>query len=209
MPSRRARRGAGVDGEQPVGIELAARHLDALHAGSRRRAARAAGCRRRGPAARRCRSRWRSAGGSPRTRAEQRAALLLVHQRDQRVADLDAERIDGRWRARARPAAAPRRGLLVGVGLAGRLAVRRRPPPPSIAATTRNGSFGQAGDQRRARRARRPPIASGRARASSWPATSSPRFDSDAARVVIRPPDIETSSAGIAVTRPSPTVRMV
>ncbi len=27
--------------------------------------------------------------------------------------------------------------------------------------------------------------------------------------MVIRPPDIETSSAGMAVTRPSPTVRMV
>ena len=51
--------------------------------------------------------------------------------------------------------------------------------------------------------------ASGRARVSSCDATSSPRGDSDAARVVMRPPDIDTSSAGIAVTRPSPTVRMV
>ena len=51
--------------------------------------------------------------------------------------------------------------------------------------------------------------ASGRERASSCSATSSPRFDSDAARVVIRPPDIDTSSAGIAVTSPSPIVRMV
>ena len=30
-----------------------------------------------------------------------------------------------------------------------------------------------------------------------------------AARVVIKPPDIDTSSAGIEVTRPSPMVRMV
>ena len=51
--------------------------------------------------------------------------------------------------------------------------------------------------------------ASGRVPASNWTATSSPRFDSDAARVVIRPPDIDTSSAGIAVTSPSPTVRIV
>ena len=33
--------------------------------------------------------------------------------------------------------------------------------------------------------------------------------DSEAARVVIRPPAIETSSAGMAVTRPSPMVRIV
>ena len=51
--------------------------------------------------------------------------------------------------------------------------------------------------------------ASGRQRASNCAATSSPRCDSEAARVVMRPPDIETSSAGIAVTRPSPMVRMV
>jgi hypothetical protein len=51
--------------------------------------------------------------------------------------------------------------------------------------------------------------ASGRARAKSCVATSSPRCDSDAARVVIKPPDIETRSAGIAVTRPSPTVKIV
>jgi hypothetical protein len=52
-------------------------------------------------------------------------------------------------------------------------------------------------------------IASGFGCASSWLATSSPRFDSDAARVVIKAPAIDTSSAGMAVTRPSPTVSSV
>ena len=50
---------------------------------------------------------------------------------------------------------------------------------------------------------RRLPMASGCILLSSCVATSSPSEDSEEARVVMRPPDIDTSSAGIAVTRPS------
>ncbi len=75
-------------------------------------------------------------------------------------------------------------------------------------ATKKNDSFGRPGMSARPT-STDAATASGRARASNCTATSSPRLDSEAARVVIKPPDMDTSSAGIAVTRPSPTVSSV
>ncbi len=78
----------------------------------------------------------------------------------------------------------------------------------STAATARNAVLGRPGIN--ASSARTPAAtANGRGRAKSCIATSSPRCSLEAARVVIRAPAIDTSSDGMAVTRPSPTVRIV
>ena len=80
---------------------------------------------------------------------------------------------------------------------------------PSIARHDEERELGKPGHQRERDEHRRPRRPAAAHRDSNWLATSSPRLDSEAARVVMRPPDIDTSSAGIAVTRPSPTVSSV
>src|SRR5262245_45951587 len=71
---------------------------------------------------------------------------------------------------------------------AGRLA---QAAPPGNTATRRNDTFGRPGISARAT-STAAATANGRDLASNWTATSSPRCDSADARVVIRPPDIET-----------------
>ena len=145
---------------------------------------------------------------------EELAAVGLVDERDQAVADLELERVERqRLRDGARPApaapSAPRRPRRRRRSARLVAALRRRPKREADEhGRERAGtaSFGRPG--KRPNAPITPPAMNERraAGASSCFATSMPRFESAslAARVTMMPVAVEIRSAGICATRPSP-----
>ena len=204
---------AGVHREQAARHELAARDLGALQAdrvGVRGELDVVADADRREHEA--------ELGGhlaaDERDALQQLAALALVDERDQPVADLELEHVERQGvphRLGALQGGSRLRDLRRLVRACRSSAMPRRivaPKPATSAPTIRNGTCGRPGTRPR-QAMHRPAVKSGRGRAKSCPASEKPSDSLPAARVTIRPVAVEIRSAGICAAMPSPTVRML
>ncbi len=146
---------------------------------------------------------------------QQLPALLLVHQRNQLEADLQGQLFQAqqRWPDRS---SAPRSAFFFSAapGSAGGAAGGLR-PPPGARARNRPAGHGQKGQLGQARESGTwPPRPGWPCRAwPAWPAVAGgsrrPACPAELARVSVMPPATETSSEGMMVTSPSPTVSTV
>jgi hypothetical protein len=144
--------------------------------------------------------------------AQQLPALLLVDQRNQLEADLERQVFQAQQRRQIR--ALRLLGLLLLAGVPTRpegrgAAAATRAPPRKARGHGQKSQLGQSRNQ--AHGAPRPGWPD---RAwPAWPAScwriSPPSMPAELARVSVMPPATETSSEGIIVTSPSPTVSTV